>query len=121
MTKPFRFLSSNEEFVADTIDSDLRMTGTIVGHQTIAQSFLDNIANLRNAQDASSFSALTKGDDLEKIRIASIPVSVVNKWRREGFDMLALIDSGDPQAASLILAKLRADDLTAFQATTRNI
>jgi hypothetical protein len=121
MTQPYRLVSAREEFVPDTVDSDLRVTGTIVSVQDIPQRFLDEVAAKRNRQDATSFTALTKGDDLERVHLARIPVAVVNKWQREGFDMLALVSSCDPNAAAIILAKLRAEDLTAFQLTSKNI
>lgn len=120
MTTPFRFITADEDFVPDTIDDDLQVTGHIVSAQHIPQGFLDRVAAKRNHQDSQSFSALTRGDEIEKIHLARVPVSVVNKWQREGFDMLQLISSGDPNAAAIILAKLRAEDLTAFQTTSKN-
>jgi hypothetical protein len=120
MTTPTRFLTAQEEFVPDMVDNDLQVTGTIVSTQDIPQSFLDRVAHRRAFQDSKSFAQLTKGDDLDKVHLCSIPVAIVNQWARQGFDMLALISSGDPNAAATILAKLRAEDLTAFQTTTRN-
>lgn len=120
MNTPYRFSGLDEDFIVDTADSDLNVTGTIVSAQHIPQSFIDRVKAKRDWQDSQSFSTLTKGDDIEKIHLARIPVAVVNKWTREGFDMLGLIGSGDPMAASLILAKLRAEDLTAFQTTSKS-
>lgn len=116
----FSFVGLDEDFIPETVDSDLQVTGTIVAEQYIPQAFIDNIANKRNWQDSQSFRALTKGDDIEKVHLARIPVAVVNKWQREGFDMYELIGSGDPNAAAIIMAKLRAEDLTAFQTTNKN-
>ncbi|MBB3910167.1 hypothetical protein [Sphingomonas desiccabilis] len=117
MTTTSRFVGLDEDFVLDTVDADLQVTGTIVTEQHIPQSFLDRVAAKRNWQDAQSFSALTKGDDIEKIHLARIPVAVVNKWSREGFDLFQALH--DPNGAALILAKLRSEDLTAFQTTSR--
>lgn len=116
----FSFVGLDEDFIPEMVDSDLQMTGTIVAEQHIPQAFLDNIANKRNWQDSQSFRALTKGDDIEKVHLARIPVAVVNKWQREGFDLYELIGSGDPNATAIIMAKLRAEDLTAFQTTHKN-
>ncbi|WP_066803373.1 hypothetical protein [Sphingomonas asaccharolytica] len=120
MTTPFRFITADEDFVPDTVDDDFRMTGTIVSTQNIPQSFLDKVASKRDLQDKQTFSQLTRGDEIEKIHLARIPVAVVSKWHREGFDLFHLIDSGDPNASAIILAKLRADDMAAFQTTSKN-
>jgi hypothetical protein len=120
MTAPFRFVGLDEQFVPDSLDSDLRSTGTIVSAQEIPKAWMDRVKAKRDHQDAQAFRTLTKGDDLEKVHLARIPVSVVNKWRREGFDMLALIDSRDPNAAAIIMARLRAEDLQAFQVSSKN-
>jgi hypothetical protein len=111
------FVTADEDFIPDTVDSDLQMTGTIVSSQHIPQSFLDRVAAKRDFQDRQSFSALTKGDEIEKIHLARIPVAVVNKWRREGFDLFDAIH--DPNGSALILAKLRSENLTAFQTTSK--
>lgn len=117
MNTPLPFVTANEDFIPDTVDSDLQMTGTIVSSQNIPQSFLDAVAAKRDFQDRQSFSALTKGDEIEKIHLARIPVAVVNKWRREGFDLFDAIH--DPNGSALILAKLRSENLTAFQTTSK--
>ena len=120
MTPKFRFVGLDEDFVPDSFDGDFRTTGTIVAEQRIPQSFIDRVKAKRDFQDARSFSTLTRGDEIEKVHLARIPVAVVNKWAREGFDMLGLISSGDPHASALILARLRAEDLTAFQTTSKS-
>ncbi|WP_375272847.1 hypothetical protein [Sphingomonas sp.] len=119
MTTPYRFVGLDEDFLPDTVDSDLQVTGTIVSAQHIPQGFLDRVAAKRNWQDAQTFSQLTKGDEIEKVHLARIPVAVVNKWQREGFDLYQAIH--DPNGSALILAKLRAENLTAFQTTSKNI
>lgn len=118
MTPPYRFVGLDEDFIPDTVDGDLQVTGTIVAEQEIPQSFLDRVAATRNLQDASTFAQLTKGDDIERIHLARIPVAVVNNWRRQGFDIFEAIH--DPNGAAIILAKLRAEDLTAFQTTSKS-
>ncbi len=120
MIPSFNFVGLDEDFIPETVNSDLQVTGTIVAKQHIPQSFLDRVAAKRNWQDAQSFRSLTKGDDIEKVHLARIPVAVVNKWQREGFDLYELISSGDPNATAIIMAKLRSEDLTAFQTTSKN-
>ena len=120
MTSNYSFVGLDEDFIPDEVDNDLRVTGTIVSEQYIPQGFLDRVAAKRNWQDAQAFRTLTKGDDIEKVHLARIPVAVVNKWQREGFDLYELISSGDPNATAIIMAKLRAEDLTAFQVSSKN-
>lgn len=118
MTTTPLFVGLDEDFVLDGVDDDLQVTGTIVSEQHIPQGFLDRVAAKRNWQDANTFSALTRGDEIERIHLARIPVAVVNKWQREGFDLFQAIH--DPNGAAIILAKLRAEDLTAFQTTSKS-
>lgn len=112
--------TAQEDFIIDTVDHNLKVTGTIVSTQHIPQAFLDKVKAKRDFQDKQTFAQITKGDEFEKIHLARIPVAVVNKWAREGFDMMALIDSGDSQAAATILAKLRLEDMQGFQTTSKN-
>jgi hypothetical protein len=49
-------------------------------------------------------------------RFASIPVAVVEKWMREGFDVL-----NGKHSAKEILAKLRSEDLGSFITTTKRL
>jgi hypothetical protein len=119
MTEPFRFIGLDEDFVTESFDRDFNVTGTIVSEQYIPQSFLDTVAAKRAFQDSQTFSQLTKGDEIEKVHLARIPVAVVNKWQREGFDLFQAIN--DPNGAALIMAKLRAENLTAFQTTSKTI
>ncbi len=120
MTAYPRFVGLDEEFIPDTFDGDFRTTGTIVSAQEIPQSWMDRVKAKRDYQDATSFSALTRGDDLEKVHLARIPVAVVNKWSREGFDLYGLISSGDPHASAIIMARLRSEDLHSFQVSSKN-
>lgn len=117
MTTPYRFVTADEDFVPETVDSDFQVTGHIVSTQEIPQSFLDAVAAKRDFQDRRSFAQLTKGDEIEKIHIARIPVVIVNKWAREGFDLFQAMN--DANGTALILAKLRVENLTAFQTTSK--
>ena len=73
--------------------------------QEITSDFLDELSDQRLASNAPA------GDFH---RLASIPVVVVEKWLREGFDIYR-------EDAKAILKKLRDEDLTAFIATTKKV
>jgi hypothetical protein len=75
--------------------------------QFIPQSFLDEIAQER--EDSITTPA---GDTL--YRVARIPVAVIEKWDREGFDY-------NHAPASEILRKLRIDELDKFITTKKRI
>lgn len=116
----YRFVGLDEHFVPDTFDlADFRTSGTIVAAQEIPEGWLDRVKAKRDRQDSQTFAQLTKGDDIEKVHLARIPVAVVNKWAREGFDLYGLISSGAPNAAAIIMARLRAEDLQAFATTSK--
>lgn len=119
MTERFRFVGLDEEFVPETFDGDFQTTGTIVSEQHIPQGWLDRVKAKRDRQDAQSFSQLTKGDEMDRVHLARIPVAVVNKWAREGFDLYGLISSGAPNAAAIIMAKLDLEDLQAFKTSSK--
>jgi len=74
--------------------------------QYIPQSFLDD---LKNAREES-----VKERAREFHHVASIPVSVVNKWMREGFD---IYEATIPE----IMTRLRAEHLDGFIATKKRI
>lgn len=120
MNTEYRFVGLDEDYIPDTFDGGFRTSGTIVSSQEIPQAWLDRVKAKRDWQDAQAFSTLTKGDDTERVHLARIPVAVVNKWGREGFDLYGLISSGDPNAAAIIMAKLRAEDLQAFTTSSKN-
>lgn len=75
-------------------------------YQEIPQSFIDEL----KAEKASS-SSVREG---EYMRAASIPVVVVEKWVREGFDFWNA-------SAKEILAKLRAEHLDDFITTKKAV
>ena len=76
--------------------------------QTLPDSFLTNLAERRAESDSAP-----SGDLLH---FASIPAAVVEKWRREGFDVFS-------KAATVqeISKRLRAEDLTKFLATNKRV
>jgi hypothetical protein len=73
--------------------------------QEITSEFLNQLADERLASKAPA-------KDYHKL--ASIPVVVVEKWLREGFDIYR-------ESAQAILKKLRDEDLTAFIATSKRV
>lgn len=91
-------------------DVDWDMTDNVDGllvrkDQEITSDFLDQLADDRLA---------SKGMSNDFHKLASIPVVVVEKWLREGFDIYR-------EDAKAILKKLRDEDLTAFIATTKRV
>jgi len=75
-------------------------------HQEIPQSFLDQLKEARNG------SAGRPMRDFE--RVASIPVSVYEKWLREGYD-------AQKEPVSKTLAKMRIEGLEYFITTEKRI
>ena len=75
--------------------------------QSIPSSFLSQLAQSRNASSAPAG---------EHHRVASIPVAVVEKWLREGFD----ISQPDVTAAEIV-TRLKAENLDAFITTTKQL
>jgi len=73
--------------------------------QEITSDYLSQLSDDRLA---------SKGRSNDFHKIASIPVVVVEKWLREGFDIYR-------EDAKAILKKLRDEDLTAFIATTKRV
>jgi hypothetical protein len=74
--------------------------------QTISDEFLDHLDSERLA--ASTVRAQ------DNLKVASVPVSVVEIWLRQGFD----IYSAKPRD---IVARLRKDGLDAFVTTNKKI
>ena len=77
--------------------------------QEIPQWHLDNLANERKASRGKR-----EGDFM---RVASIPNSVVEKWMREGFDIL----SDRNITGADIVKRLKAENLDFFLTTEKNI
>ena len=77
--------------------------------QHIPDSFLSNLADMRH-----NSSQTREG---EFMKVASIPTVVVEKWMREGFDIL-----GDRNIKPAdIVKKLKAEGLEDFLATSKRV
>jgi hypothetical protein len=76
--------------------------------QTISDEFLTGLKEQRNASKDQR-----EGDFM---RVASIPVVVVEKWMREGFDVM----SGKHSAAEIV-KKLKQENLHAFLTTEKSV
>ena len=76
--------------------------------QNISQSFLDNLAEQRKASVGRK-----EGDFM---RVASIPTVIVEKWMREGFNIM----SGEHSAAEIV-KKLKQENLEAFLTTEKSV
>jgi len=86
-------------------DSD----GLVLRHtQDISQSFLDGIKETRNE-------SLNKREG-DYMSVAQIPVVVVEKWMREGFDIM-----GPGITAADIVKRLKAENLDAFLTTDKSV
>ena len=77
--------------------------------QEIPQSFLDGLAQQRNNS--------TSQREGEFMRVASIPTVVVEKWMREGFDIL----SDRNITGADIVKRLKSENLDAFLTTEKSI
>lgn len=76
--------------------------------QEIPQSFLDDIKDQRNA-------SLDRREG-DYMSVAQIPVVIVEKWMREGFDIM----TGEHSAADIV-KKLKAENLDAFLTTDKRV
>jgi hypothetical protein len=76
--------------------------------QNINQSFLDSLKEQRDA------SRNTREGDF--MRVASIPTVIVEKWMREGFDIM----NGEHTAAEIV-KRLKAENLEAFLTTEKRV
>lgn len=94
------------------INSDfITQAGETAMHQTqeIPQWHLDNLKQQRDA------SASQKTGDMMKV--ASIPVAVIEKWMREGFDVMR----DKNITAKEIVNKLKNENLDAFLTTEKRL
>ena len=102
MTKKVDLVGINTAYGADA-------DGVFRKHeQNIPQSFLDDLKEQRNASKSQR-----EGDYM---RVASIPTVIVEKWMREGFDIM----SGE-HSAHEIVRKLKAENLEAFLTTEKSV
>ena len=76
--------------------------------QNIQQSFLDSVKEQRDNSKNQR-----EGDYM---RVASIPTIIVEKWMREGFDIM----KGDHSAAEIV-KRLKAENLDAFLTTEKSV
>ncbi len=76
--------------------------------QHISQTFLDNLKDRRNQSNHQ-----LEGDFQH---VASIPVIFVEKWKKEGFDIM---DGSIPFKE--IVKKLKAENLDGFMATEKSV
>lgn len=87
-------------------DHELGRPVAVKGEQHIPDHILDDL-NIQRTESGNK----REGD---MMKIASIPVVVVDKWMREGFDVFK-------HSAKEIVARLKAEDLGHFMATTKRI
>lgn len=91
------------------VDKGMRVKeATITAHQDIPQSFLDGLARERDFQDGK-FAP-------DELKLCSLPGALVDHWFRQGFN---IFDKNT--TAADIVARLKAEDLTKFLATTKTI
>lgn len=86
-------------------------TGNLIRRdsQIISQGFLDDLKDKRNASRNH-----LEGDYQH---VASIPVIFVEKWQREGFDIM----TDKSITLKQIVAKLKSENLEGFMATEKSI
>ena len=76
--------------------------------QDISQSFLDAVKEQRDSSKSRR-----EGDYM---RVASIPTIIVEKWMREGFNIM----NGEHSAAEIV-KRLKAENLEAFLTTEKSV
>jgi hypothetical protein len=78
-------------------------------HQIITDEFLDDLKDRRHVSSSVR--------EKDYMHVASIPVGIVEKWMREGFDILS--DKNITHAQ--IVARLKNEGLDAFLATNKKV
>ena len=102
MNKKIDLVGVNNDF-SEEADSLVRTDS-----QHISQSFLDDLKDKRNES--------TNQVEGEFQHVASIPVIFVEKWKKEGFDIMAgKVPFKD------IIKKLKEENLEGFMATDKSI
>lgn len=95
------------QFIDQNVAFDENSEGLVIErYQEIPQSFIDNL----KAEKANS-RAVREG---ETMRVASIPVAVVELWLRQGYDF-------HNATAAEIVAKLKAEHLDDFVTTNKAV
>lgn len=75
-------------------------------YQEIPKAFLDQLQQKRDAS--------REAREKDYMHVASIPVEIVEKWMREGFDFYN-------ESAKAIVAKLKHENLDAFLVTKKAV
>lgn len=96
-------ININSDFITQAGETAMHHT------QEIPQWHLDNLKQQRDA------SASQKAGDMMKV--ASIPVAVIEKWMREGFDVMR----DKNITAKEIVNKLKNENLDAFLTTEKRL
>lgn len=100
-------MTQNIQIADQQISFDENSEGLVIQrYQEIPQSFLDRL----KAERANS-SSVREG---ENMRVASIPVAIVEQWMRDGFPFYSA-------TASEIVAKLKAEHLDYFLTTDKSV
>lgn len=86
-------------------------TGQIGGHIETFQEIPDNF--LRELSDQKHFQDGKFAPD--EIKVASVPGAVVDKWIREGFNIM----SDRNITPAMIVARLKAEDMSRFVTTSK--
>lgn len=95
------------QFIDQNVAFDENSEGLVIErYQEIPQAFMDRLK-----AEKSASGSVREGDTM---RVASIPVIVVEKWMREGFDF-------HNATAKQIIAKLRLEHLDAFITTEKQV
>lgn len=95
------------QFIDQQVDFEETSDGLVIEkYQEIPQYFLDS---LRRQRDNSK--SVREG---EYMRVASIPVAVVDRWQADGFDFTNA-------TAAQIVAKLKLENLDGFLTTNKNV
>ena len=100
-------MTDNLNFIDQQVSFDENSEGLVIErYQEIPQSFLDRL----KAERANS-SSVREG---ETMRVASIPVAIVEQWMRDGYDF-------HNATASQLVAKLKQENLDYFITTEKQI
>lgn len=100
-------MTQNLQLIDQQVSFDENSEGLVIErYQEIPQSFLDRLKTER-----ANSSSVREG---ENMRVASIPVAVVEQWMRQGFDFYNA-------TAAQIVAKLKNENLDYFITTEKKI
>ena len=102
-------MKKQPELIGINTEYDEDIDGVFRKHtQQISQSFLDSVKEQRDRSKSQR-----EGDFM---RVASIPTIIVEKWMREGFNIM----NGEHSAAEIV-KKLKAENLDAFLTTEKSV